>query len=44
MGTKQQKHFCATCNTITNHVTSYKDDGGGLVALVRCSDHSDTTR
>jgi hypothetical protein len=43
MGTKQHKHYCGTCNAITNHVTSYSDDGGRLVASVRCNDHSDTT-
>ncbi|WP_285289592.1 hypothetical protein [Arthrobacter sp. ISL-65] len=43
MGTKQQRHFCETCKTMTNHVTSYSDDSGGLLASVRCADHSDTT-
>ena len=43
MGTKQHKRFCEICNAITNHVTSYNDDGDRLVASVRCSDHSDTT-
>ena len=43
MGTKQHKRFCEICNAITNHVTSYSDDAGRLVASVRCSDHSDAT-
>lgn len=42
MGTKQHKHFCETCNAVTNHVTSYSQDpGGGLRASVRCMGHSE---
>lgn len=41
MGTKQHKHFCETCNAITNHVTPYRDDNGRLTASVQCAGHSD---
>lgn len=43
MGTKQQQHFCEKCSTTTNHVTSYSQEGSGLVAKVNCSEHSDLT-
>lgn len=42
MGTKQHKTFCPSCGKTTNHVTRYqKDDGGPLVATVRCAEHSE---
>jgi hypothetical protein len=43
MGTKQHKTFCAACAKTTNRVTVYQkaDDGGMLVATVRCAEHSD---
>jgi hypothetical protein len=46
MGTKQHKAFCAACAKTTNHVTVYEkaDDGGPLVALVRCVEHSEPRR
>lgn len=43
MGIKQQKHFCEKCNTTTNHVTSYSQEGSGLVAKVKCSEHTELT-
>jgi hypothetical protein len=41
MGTKQHTTFCALCAKATNHVTvSQKaDDGGQLIATVRCAEH-----
>jgi ribosomal protein L44E len=43
MGTKQHKTFCPACGKTTNHVTNYQkaDDGGPLVATVRCAEHSE---
>ena len=43
MGTKQHKTFCPACGKTTNHVTAYQkaDDGGPLVATVRCAEHSE---
>lgn len=42
MGTKQHTTFCALCAKSTNHVTVYQkaDDGGQLIATVRCAEHS----
>lgn len=42
MGTKQHTTFCALCAKATNHVTVYQktDDGGQLIATVRCAEHS----
>ena len=42
MGTKQHTTFCALCAKTTNHVTVYQkaDDGGQLIATVRCAEHS----
>jgi hypothetical protein len=43
MGTKQHEAFCGACAKTTNHVTLHQkaDDGGQLVATVRCAEHSD---
>lgn len=41
MATKQHKTFCAPCGATTNHVTSYGSRHGGIVASVRCAEHSD---
>jgi hypothetical protein len=41
MGIKQQRHFCEKCNATTNHVTSYSQEGSGLMARVNCVEHSD---
>lgn len=41
MGTKQHKTFCPSCGKTTNHVTRYQkdDDGGPLIATVKCAEH-----
>jgi ribosomal protein L44E len=43
MGTKQHKTFCPRCGKTTNHMTQYQkdDDGGSLIATVRCAEHSE---
>lgn len=44
MGTKQHKTFCPSCGKTTNHVTRYQkdDDGGPLIANVRCAEHTES--